>query len=537
MPLSSGSRIGPYEVLALIGQGGMGEVYRARDVNLDREVALKALPESLASDADRLARFEREAKTLASLNHPNIAQIYGVEGVGSGSLPGETRPPALVMELVEGPTLEEQIRTNAGLRRSDAEVLEWALPIARQIAAALEAAHDAGVVHRDLKPANVKVREDGTVKVLDFGLAKAVQGDGSRSRGQDPTPSSATMTSPAMTEQGIILGTAAYMSPEQARGRAVDKRADIWAFGVVLWEMLTGKRLFAGETVSDTLAAVLTQKPDLDALPPRVPAYVTHLLRRCLDPDPKTRLRDIGEARVLLARGGEPDAPADVMPGQPRRRSGAFLAVGTVLVALAAGTGWWLGHRGAPAPALWSRYTRLTDQVGEENWPAIAPDGQSFAYTSRARGSWDVYVQRIGGRNATLVAGDPARDESAPAFSPDGATIAFHESNGDGGIFVVGATGESARRLTDFGFDPAWSPDGKQIVFGTEEVVDPHSRAGRASCGSWTPRAARRTKIYDGDAIQPAWSPSGARIAFWAVDGGQRDIKTIPAGGGPACPC
>ena len=176
MPLSPGSRIGPYEVVALIGQGGMGEVYRARDANLDREVALKVLPESVANDADRLARFEREARTLASLNHPNIAQIYGVEGVGSGSPPGETRPPALVMELVEGPTLEEQIRTNVGLRRSDVEVVEWALPIARQIASALEAAHEAGVVHRDLKPANVKVKEDGTVKVLDFGLAKAVRG-------------------------------------------------------------------------------------------------------------------------------------------------------------------------------------------------------------------------------------------------------------------------------------------------------------------------------------------------------------------------
>ncbi len=396
----------------------------------------------------------------------------------------------------------------------------------------------------------MKVKADGTVKVLDFGLAKAFLGSEDPRLRQDggaglhhggpglqTRANSPTMMSPAMTQQGIILGTAAYMSPEQARGRPVDKRADIWAFGVVLDEMLTGKRLFDRETVSDTLAAVLTKTPDVDALPPQVPAYIKHLVRRCLDPDPKTRLRDIGEARVLLARGGEPDAPPIVIPSPPRRRPlGGLVAIGAVLVAVAAGAGWSVGRRGSPAPATWSQYTRLTDQVGEENWPAISPDGQSFAYTSRARGSWDIYVQRIGGRNPALVAGDPARDESAPAFSPDGSTIAFHESSAKGGIFIVGATGESARRLTDFGFHPAWSPDGRQIVFCTEEVTDPHLRSGTSEL--WVVDAAGGTpkKIYDGDAVQPAWSPSGARIAFWAVDGGQRDIKTIPAGGGPAVP-
>jgi Tol biopolymer transport system component len=536
MSLKSGDRVGPYEVLAGLGSGGMGEVYRARDLNLDREVALKVLPASLAGDPDRLARFEREARTLASLNHPNIAQIYGFERTDAG--------PVLIMELVEGPTLEEMLYSSGpGLHLDDA------LAIARQVASGLEAAHDAGVVHRDLKPANVKVKADGTVKVLDFGLAKAFLGssdprlrhDAESGLQQDGGPglqtlaNSPTVMSPAMTRRGIILGTAAYMSPEQARGRPVDKRADIWAFGVVLCEMLTGKRMFERETVSDTLAAVLTNKPDLDSLPPQVPAYVSHLLRRCLDPDPKTRLRDIGEARLLLARGGEPDAPPVVI-SQPRRRFGVVIAIGAVLVALAAGAGWWLGHRGAPAPAVWSEYTRLTDQVGEENWPAIAPDGQSFAYTSRARGSWDIYVQRIGGRHPTLVAGDPALDESAPAFSPDGARIAFHESSARGGIFIVGATGESARRLTDFGFHPAWSPDGKQIVFCTEEVADPYLRSGTSEL--WVVDAAGGTpkKIYDGDAVQPTWSPTGARIAFWAVDGGQRNIKTIPAGGGPAVP-
>jgi Tol biopolymer transport system component len=517
MSLALGTRLGPYEITAQIGAGGMGEVYRATDTNLNRQVAIKVLPEAMAFEPERLARFDREAKTLAALNHPNIAQIHGLERSD-----GTT---ALVMELVEGPTLADRIAQRP-------IPVDEALPIARQIAEALEAAHEQGIVHRDLKPANIKVREDGTVKILDFGLAKAMDPAGAASASPSQSP---TLTTPAMTQAGVILGTAAYMAPEQARGRTVDRRADIWAFGVLLDEMLTGTRMFERETVSDTLAAVLTKKPDVDALPPEVPAYITHLLRRCLDPDPKMRLRDIGEARVLLARGGEPQAPPVVAPSQPRRLGG-ILAAGAALVATAAGLGWWVGHQPAPAPAVWSQDTRLTDQVGEENWPAMSPDGQSFAYSSRARGSWDIYVQRIGGRNSTLVAGEPALDETAPAFSPDGATIAFHESSAKGGIFIVGATGESVRRLTDFGFNPAWSPDGRQIAFCTEEVVDPHVRSGTSEL--WVADAAGGTprKIYDGDAVEPAWSPSGTRIAFWAADGGQRDIKTIPAGGGPAVP-
>jgi serine/threonine protein kinase len=280
MALTSGTRLGPYEILAPLGAGGMGEVYRARDAKLGRDVALKALPEAFARDAERMARFEREAKVLASLNHPNIASIYGLEDSGA------TR--ALVMELVEGSTIADRLK-------SGPIPIDEALLIARQICEALEYAHERGIVHRDLKPANVKVTNDDAVKVLDFGLAKAVEG-GSASSDISTSP---TITQMA-TQGGVLLGSPAYMSPEQARGKAVDRRADIWAFGCFLYEMLTGKMAFRGETVTDTLAAVIRADPDWSLLPAATPVRVSVLLQRCLQKDPKQRLRDIGEARILL---------------------------------------------------------------------------------------------------------------------------------------------------------------------------------------------------------------------------------------------
>jgi serine/threonine protein kinase len=285
MTLAAGTRLGPYEIVAPLGEGGMGEVYRARDTKLDRLVAIKILPESFAHDSERLARFDREAKTLAALNHPNIAIIYGVEeAVGTK---------ALVMELVEGPTLADRIEQGR-------IPLNEALTIAKQIADALEAAHDHGIIHRDLKPSNIKLRPDGHVKVLDFGLAKALGGDGSATMAT-PLSHSPTITSPAgVTGMGVILGTAAYMAPEQARGKSVDKRADIFAFGCVLFEMLAGKRAFAGDedTVSDVLAAVLKTDPDWNALPSSTPTTIKRLLRRCLAKDPRERLHDIADARL-----------------------------------------------------------------------------------------------------------------------------------------------------------------------------------------------------------------------------------------------
>jgi serine/threonine protein kinase len=288
MTLAAGSRLGPYEIVALIGAGGMGEVYRARDSKLNRDVALKILPEAFAADRERLARFRREAQLLASLSHPNVGHIYGLEDSGDVQ--------ALVLELIPGQTLADRIA-------SGPMPLSEVLGIAKQIAEALEVAHEHGIVHRDLKPANIKVTPDGVVKVLDFGLAKAMDvapsGPGGAS-GPGGVSMSPTLTTPAMTQAGMILGTAAYMSPEQARGRTVDKRADIWAFGAVLFEMLTGTRAFGDEDVSMTLSKVLQREPDFDALPAAVPARVTQSLRVCLRKDPKQRVSDIRDVRLAL---------------------------------------------------------------------------------------------------------------------------------------------------------------------------------------------------------------------------------------------
>ena len=278
--LATGNKVGSNEITGAIGAGGMGEVYRARDTRLGRDVALKVLPEAFAEDAERLARFRREAQVLASLNHPNIAAIYGFEDSGGVR--------ALVMELIEGPTLAEKIKAGA-------VSFDDAMPIAREIAEALEYAHERGVVHRDLKPANIKIASDDSVKILDFGLAKALEGD----PGAVDISSSPTITRMA-TQAGIILGTAAYMSPEQAKGKPVDRRTDIWAFGCVLYEMLTGKMAFSGETATDTLASVIKSEPDWAALPSDTPAHVRVLLQRCLQKDAKQRLRDIGDARIAI---------------------------------------------------------------------------------------------------------------------------------------------------------------------------------------------------------------------------------------------
>ena len=292
MSLSPGTSIGPYQISGVLGAGGMGEVYRARDSRLKRDVAIKVLPASFADDPNRVIRLQREAEILASLNHPNIAQIYGLEEAGATS--------ALVMELVEGPTLADRLAH--GLIP-----LDEALPIAKQIAEALEAAHEQGVIHRDLKPANIKVRADGTVKVLDFGLAKAME---TTTEGMPSGSHSPTITTPAMTRIGMILGTAAYMSPEQARGSLVEKRADVWAFGVILFEMVSGRRLFDEATVQDTLAAVLKSELKLDGLPRETPAAVTRLIGRCLTRDWRRRLRDIGEARITIEDVlAHPDTP------------------------------------------------------------------------------------------------------------------------------------------------------------------------------------------------------------------------------------
>jgi eukaryotic-like serine/threonine-protein kinase len=514
LSLTPGTRLGVYEITGHIGSGGMGEVYRARDTRLQRDVAIKVLPALFASDPDRLARFEREAQALAALNHPHIAQIYGVV----------ENPAALVMELVEGEDLSQRLARGA-------MPLEEALPIAAEIAAAVEAAHERGIVHRDLKPANIKVAFDGTVKVLDFGLAKALDPAGQGVNPLHDIANSPTFTSPSpMTQVGVIIGTAAYMAPEQARGKAIDKRADIWAFGCVLYEMLAGRRPFGGNDLAETLAAIVRDPPDLAALPPGTPAQVRTLIERCLEKDPKERLRDIGEARIALGRA--PAAPA-VASGASVRSSWAsrvaWAAAGG-LVGAAAVLMWPSQHPAGPPTVVSLR--QLTEMPGPEMNPDISPDGRQVLYAAGVSGGFDIFVLRVGGGRAiNLTAGSPGND-SQGAFSPDGERIAFRSERDGGGIFVMGATGESVRRVTSSGFDPRWSPDGKVLTYATEAVGDPYSRGVRAELWTADVASGASTRVWTGDAAQPSWSPDGTRIAFWANASGQRDIWTIARAGG-----
>jgi len=411
MTLQPGDRLGAYSVTAKIGEGGMGEVYRARDTKLDRDVALKVLPEAFTADPERLARFEREAKVLASLNHPNIASIYGLEESA------ETK--ALVLELVEGPTLADLI--GQGPMTIDA-----ALPIARQIAEALEAAHEAGVIHRDLKPANIKVREDGTVKVLDFGLAKAFQPEAAdASVSQSPTIS----LTAAATQMGMVLGTAAYMAPEQARGKVVDKRADIWAFGAVLFEMLSGQGAFGGDDLSQTLARVIERDPDWDALPPGMSPALETYLHRCLEKDPRRRVRDIGDVRLAL--DGSFDAAASAHPSEEvldsRSTSRRWSAV-AALTALAAGAagGWAVRAPAPPTPAVPPAVSfdielpegiSLPPGIGTDL--VLSPDGDTLVYVANDDTGRRLYVRRMNepGHGAPIPGTEGA---GRPFFSPDG---------------------------------------------------------------------------------------------------------------------
>jgi len=382
MPLTPGARVGPYEILSLLGAGGMGEVYRARDTKLNRDVALKILPELFASDPDRLARFDREAQLLASLNHPHIAAIHGFEETATIK--------AIVLELVEGPTLADRI--------ADGPLpLEEALAIARQIGEALEAAHDKGVIHRDLKPANIKLAADGNVKVLDFGLAKMLD-DASAATSAD-RQRAALSQSPTLslhaTYAGVILGTAAYMSPEQARGRAVDKRADVWAFGCVLFEMIAGARPFDGEDIAEAIGAVIHKEPAWDRLPSSTPANVTLALKRCLQKDQKQRIRDIGDAQLALAGAFESAAPATQPAVTARRRSPIVTAAAIAIVALAAAAATWALTRPTPATRQPARFSIVP--------PSAEPYAVQGFFRNLAIADDDTHIVYVAGSDSHLV--------------------------------------------------------------------------------------------------------------------------------------
>jgi Tol biopolymer transport system component len=455
MALSPGTCVGPYEITALLGEGGMGRVWRAHHAALQRDAALKVIPDDLAGDPERLARFTREAQLLASLNHPHIAQVHGLEDAGGAMV--------LVMELVEGPTLADRIAEGP-------MPVDEALRLARQIADALEAAHAQGIVHRDLKPANIKITPDGTVKVLDFGLAKALEGEAASARaGLSQSP---TVTTPVATRLGIILGTAAYMSPEQARGRPVDTRADVWAFGCVLYEMIAGRRAFGGEDAAEVLGAIIHTPPDWDAIGAHVPATVRLVLQRCLDKDPKRRLRDIGDVRLALDGAFETHAPA-VAPvrSRPWRRVAAFTAAALVLSAVTA-AGVWSMMRSEPDPRPAVRFEIPQGLVGAGF--ALSPDGRHMAYSLFGGGGspgqlW-VHSFETGGSRAVPRAGTTIG--APPFWSPDGRFVAYFGDGqlkridpwGGGGPPEVLATGGATGQVF---FGPgSWSRHGI-VVFQT----------------------------------------------------------------------
>jgi predicted Ser/Thr protein kinase len=448
--MATPSTVAHYCITAELGRGGMGEVYRATDTKLNREVAIKILPEAFAQDAERMARFRREAQVLASLNHPNIAAIYGVE------------ERALVMELVEGPTLADRIA-------QDPIPLEEALPIARQMAEALEAAHEKGIVHRDLKPANIKLTAEGKVKVLDFGLASVAQPPVSG----DPRSSPTLTISP--TQTGMILGTAAYMSPEQARGKTVDRRADIWAFGCVLYEMLVGQQAFTGETVADVMAAVVREEPDWTKLPASLPAGIQKLLRRCLHKNPKQRLQAIGDARIAIEEtlsGAEAAAPLGPLPvGQERReaRSGGWLAALrwaaiAVLLGLAVLGGWWFGTRSIVPSAEWSG--ELLPGPTIAFWPRVSPDGRLLAFQAMADIMAQVAVMDPGSGNWTVLTEDRTSGLVASlCWSRDGSKIYFDRFFSQPlGVFSVPSLGGEERLVLANAANPESLPDGSLLL-------------------------------------------------------------------------
>jgi Tol biopolymer transport system component len=488
MALAAGTKLGPYEILSAIGAGGMGEVYQAHDTKLGRDVAIKVLPEAFAHDAERLARFQREAKMLAQLNHTNIATIYGLEQSGGTSY--------LVMELVSGETLADLIK------RDGAVPIEEALAIAKQIAEALEAAHEKGIIHRDLKPANVKVTPEGKVKVLDFGLAKAFAGDTTTEDiGNSPT------LSRAATMQGVILGTAAYMSPEQARGKSVDERTDIWAFGCVLFELLTGKAAFHGEDVTDILAAVVRAEPDWSSLPATTPPAIRNLLRRCLQKDAKKRLRDAGDARIEIEEAISGAAIVETVAPASAEQRGPFGWIAATAVLLLALGGLAFVHFREASPVIQTLRYRISlpDNAEFYNFQ-ISPDGRYLAYRRRT-GNNHLFVRAMDSLEEREIPGTEGATD--PFWSPDSTHIAFFAQ---GKLKQVALSGGPATNIAD-------APDARGGTWGADGTIvfAPTVNGGlsRVTPSTGGPSMPLRLPVADRDSLRfPAFLPDSGHFLY-----------------------
>jgi Tol biopolymer transport system component len=511
--LATGTRLGPYEILSPLGAGGMGEVYRAKDSKLNREVAVKVLPESLAGDADALARFEREAHAVAALNHPNILSIHDFGSEGGVSY--------AVAELLVGETLRARIGEGALSQRR-------AVEIAIQIAKGLAAAHEKGIIHRDLKPENVFLTSDGRVKILDFGLAKRM--------GLEAAETNAPTA--AGTQPGTVMGTVGYMSPEQVRGRDLDHRTDIFSFGAILYEMLAGKRAFKGDSHVETLNAILKEDPpELLESGRNISPALDRIVRHCLEKSPEARFHSAGDIAFDLdaISNDSSSSAAHATTGRvgPSSRLGrAGLVVGALaLLALA----YIAGTRGAKKAPGAPEYRQLTMLPGEESSPSLSPDGQAFAFVAGSGAKPDIFVQRVDGKSAIDLTADCAKGSADPAFSPKGDQIAYRSECGSG-IFVMGATGENPRRLTDSGFNPAWSPDGKEIAFGMDSGSNVYSRNGTGPLWAVDVESGKKRQITQTDGVAPNWSPHGLRIAYWGLPKGtgNRVLFTVSARGGEA---
>ena len=516
MALTVGSRLGHYDVTALIGEGGMGQVYQATDTKLHRQVALKILPEAFATDPDRLARFQREAQVLASLNHPNIASIHGLEESDG------TR--ALVLELVEGPTLADRIAPGP-------IPVDEALAIAKQIAEALEAAHEAGVIHRDLKPANIKVKDDGVVKVLDFGLARAFQPDAV----SGDASLSPTLTA-AATQAGLIMGTAAYMAPEQAKGKPVDKRVDIWAFGAVVYEMLTGRSAFTGEDVADTLAFVLTKQIDWTAVPSGAPDALRHLLQRCLERNPKQRLRDIGDARADiddLLTGAVALQPTESITTPTERQYSLSTMLATALaLATLVGIGVWnltLPERdGVLRFYGLAQGTELVMQSSRQP-VAISPDGQSLAFATAGSPN-QLHLRSVDQLDHRTVPG--IGDPWNPFFSPDSEWLGFLDGTTLKRVSVRGGPATAIVEIGGTGLHGAsWASD-DTIVFATNDTATGLLRV-KVEGGEVEVLTVPTAQGFDIDHRFPQVLPGADQVLFTIINtGGSVDDAQI-RGSGP----